>query len=97
MDFKQIQELIKMINKSNIGEVSIEEKGFKLTIKQKEEAGSTSVCRSRCHQPQPMTTMAAPPVAASVSNGGRQFRARKGRQGCRTACRQYHVYHQKSA
>ena len=38
MDFKQIQELIKMINKSNIGEVTIEEKGFKLTIKQKEEA-----------------------------------------------------------
>ena len=37
MDFKQIQELIKMINKSNIGEVCIEEKGFKLTIKQKEE------------------------------------------------------------
>ena len=27
-----------MINKSNIGEVTIEEKGFKLTIKQKEEA-----------------------------------------------------------
>jgi acetyl-CoA carboxylase biotin carboxyl carrier protein len=41
MDFKQIQELIKMINKSNIGEVSIEEKGFKLTIKQKEEAAQT--------------------------------------------------------
>jgi acetyl-CoA carboxylase biotin carboxyl carrier protein len=38
MDFKQIQELIKMINKSNIGEVTIEEKGFRLTIKQKEEA-----------------------------------------------------------
>ena len=37
MDFKQIQELIKMINKSNIGEVTVEEKGFKLTIKQKEE------------------------------------------------------------
>jgi acetyl-CoA carboxylase biotin carboxyl carrier protein len=37
MDFKQIQELIKMINKSNIGEVTIEEKGFKLTIRQKEE------------------------------------------------------------
>jgi len=37
MDFKQIQELIKMVNKSNIGEVTIEEKGFKLTIKQKEE------------------------------------------------------------
>jgi acetyl-CoA carboxylase biotin carboxyl carrier protein len=37
MDFKQIQELIKMVNKSNIGEVTIEEKGFRLTIKQKEE------------------------------------------------------------
>ena len=37
MDFKQIQELIKMINKSNIGELTVEEKGFKLTIKQKEE------------------------------------------------------------
>lgn len=37
MDFKQIQELIKMINKSNIGEVTIEEKGFKVIIKQKEE------------------------------------------------------------
>jgi acetyl-CoA carboxylase biotin carboxyl carrier protein len=37
MDFKQIQELIKLVNKSNIGELSIEEKGFHITIKQKEE------------------------------------------------------------
>jgi len=37
MDFKQIQELIKMINKSNIGEVSIEDGEFKITIRQKEE------------------------------------------------------------
>lgn len=37
MDFKQIQELIKMVNKSNIGELSIEQKDFKVTIKQKEE------------------------------------------------------------
>lgn len=37
MDFKQIQELIRMINKSNIGEVTIEEKGFKVSIKQKQE------------------------------------------------------------
>ena len=42
MDFKQIQELIKMINKSNIGEVTIEEKGFKVTIKQKEEPVAAS-------------------------------------------------------
>ena len=37
MDYKQIQELIKMINKSNIGELTIEQKDFKVTIKQKEE------------------------------------------------------------
>ncbi len=37
MDFKQIQELIKMVNKSNIGEVTIEQKDFRVTIKQKEE------------------------------------------------------------
>ncbi|HKP31833.1 MAG TPA: acetyl-CoA carboxylase biotin carboxyl carrier protein [Chitinophagaceae bacterium] len=37
MDFKQIQELIRLVNKSNIGELSIEEKGFSITIKQKLE------------------------------------------------------------
>ncbi|MGO8056440.1 hypothetical protein, partial [Rhizobium leguminosarum] len=52
MDFKQIQELIKMINKSNIGEVTIEEKGFKLTIKQKEE---------------PVQHIMASPMATSVA------------------------------
>ena len=43
MDFKQIQELIKIINKSNIGEISIEEKDFKILIKQKEESVQTIV------------------------------------------------------
>ena len=37
MDYKQIQELIKMVNKSNIGELTIEMKDFRVTIKQKEE------------------------------------------------------------
>jgi len=37
MDFKQIQELIKLVNDSNLGEVSVEQKDFKITIKQKEE------------------------------------------------------------
>ncbi len=64
MDFKQIQELIKMINKSNIGEVSIEEKGFRLTIKQKEEPVQQVFASSPVQQPQPMT-VAAPPVAAA--------------------------------
>jgi acetyl-CoA carboxylase biotin carboxyl carrier protein len=62
MDFKQIQELIKMINKSNIGEVSIEEKGFKLTIKQKEEPAINQVIAAPM-QAQPMATMAALPAS----------------------------------
>jgi len=61
MDFKQIQELIKMINKSNIGEVTIEEKGFKLTIKQKEEPVQ-NVIAAPVHTPM-MTAM--PQVAAA--------------------------------
>jgi acetyl-CoA carboxylase biotin carboxyl carrier protein len=62
MDFKQIQELIKMINKSNIGEVSIEEKGFKLTIKQKEEPVQQIIAAPI--QTQPVVSMAAPQAAA---------------------------------
>jgi len=38
MDIKKIQELVKLITKTNIGEISIEEKDFKITIKQKKEA-----------------------------------------------------------
>jgi acetyl-CoA carboxylase biotin carboxyl carrier protein len=51
-----------MINKSNIGEVSIEEKGFKLTIKQKEEPVQQLIAAPM--QTQPMATLVAPPVAA---------------------------------
>lgn len=37
MDFKQIQELIELVSHSNLGEVTIEQKDFKITIKHKEE------------------------------------------------------------
>ena len=37
MDIKQIQELVKLINKTNIGEITIEEEGMKVTIKQKKD------------------------------------------------------------
>ena len=37
MDIKQIQELVKLINKTNIGEITIEEEGAKITIKQKKD------------------------------------------------------------
>ena len=60
MDFKQIQELIKIINKSNIGELSIEEKDFKITIKQKEENIQTIVAA-----PSAPVYAAAPAAAAA--------------------------------
>jgi len=65
MDFKQIQELIKIINKSNIGELSIEEKDFKITIKQKEENIQTVVAAA----PAPVyaATPAPAPVVAAAS------------------------------
>jgi len=64
MDFKQIQELIKMINKSNIGELSIEQKDFKVTIKQKEENVTQVVSAPAQLQP---VAFAAPPVALAGS------------------------------
>lgn len=53
MDFKQIQELIRMVNKSNIGELTIEEKGFHITIKQKTEAAQQYFAAPQMQQPAP--------------------------------------------
>lgn len=66
MDFKQIQELIKMVNKSNLSELTIEEKDFKVTIKQKEEIIQQTVISGQFQQapmvsaPQPAPQIAAP-------------------------------------
>ncbi|HNR17148.1 MAG TPA: acetyl-CoA carboxylase biotin carboxyl carrier protein [Chitinophagaceae bacterium] len=64
MDFKQIQELIKMVNKSNIGEVTIEQKDFRVTIKQKEEH-VTQVVSSAPVPVAPAHTVAPQPAASS--------------------------------
>src|ERR1044071_8152273 len=74
MDFKQIQELIKMINKSNIGELTIEQKDFRLTIKQKEEhitqVVSTPVQAAPVYAtaPQPVATQSSAPVSSSAAD-----------------------------
>jgi acetyl-CoA carboxylase biotin carboxyl carrier protein len=68
MDFKQIQELIKLINKSNIGEVTIEEKGFKISVKQKEEhIQQVFSAPFQSNQPAPSYATPAVPVPAAVS------------------------------
>jgi len=65
MDFKQIQELIRLINKSNIGEITVEEKGFKITIKQKQEAVQQVLTAAPVYAPQPIAQL-APPAAAGT-------------------------------
>ncbi|MBV9986583.1 MAG: acetyl-CoA carboxylase biotin carboxyl carrier protein [Chitinophagaceae bacterium] len=60
MDLKQIHELIKIINKSNIGEISIEDKDGKVTIKQKEEPAVTVAA------PAPQVYTAAPQQAPAA-------------------------------
>ena len=66
MDFKQIQELIKMVNKSNIGEVSIEQKDFKITVKQKEDQ-VTQVVTAAPLQAAPVPVAAAPAAPAPAA------------------------------
>ena len=61
MDFKQIQELIRLINKSNIGEITVEEKGFKITIKQKQEAAIQQIMSAPVYAQQPMAPASLPP------------------------------------
>ncbi len=66
MDLKQIHELIKIINKSNIGEISIEDKDGKVTIKQKEEPVVTSaVLPAQVYTTTAQPTLANPPAAPS--------------------------------
>ncbi len=74
MDFKQIQELIKMINKSNIGELTVEQKDFRITIKQKEDhvtqvvsAQPVAVAAAPVASHAPVATPAGPAPAAPAA------------------------------
>ena len=68
MDIKQIQELVKLINKTNIGEITIEEEGVKITVKQKKDPVQHIVAGvpAAYSAPPPLqaTAAAAPPAAA---------------------------------
>ncbi|MEN9684444.1 MAG: hypothetical protein RLZZ28_230 [Bacteroidota bacterium] len=67
MDLKQIHELIKIINKSNIGEISIEDKDGKVTIKQKEEQVVTVAApATQVYTTAPAQLPAAPAAAPSA-------------------------------
>lgn len=62
MDLKQIQDLVKMVNKSNISELTIEEKDIKITIKQKEDKYLTA---APLQQYQAAPAVAPAPMAAA--------------------------------
>jgi acetyl-CoA carboxylase biotin carboxyl carrier protein len=68
MDFKQIQELIRMVNKSNIGEVTVEMKDFKVTVRQKEEQITQVVSASMPQMSLPMPSMPSVPSLPSASS-----------------------------
>jgi acetyl-CoA carboxylase biotin carboxyl carrier protein len=67
MDFKQIQELIKMINKSNISELSIEQDQFKITIKQKDNEVQQIVTVPAMQAVQQPVSVAQQPAAAPAA------------------------------
>lgn len=77
MDFKQIQELIKMINKSNIGELTIEQKDFKVTIKQKEEHVTQVVAPVTGHATPFVAAPAPAPAAAAAAPAADKAAARE--------------------
>lgn len=54
MEMKQIQELVKLINKSNISELSLEEGDFKITIKQAQTISETQFVAYQAPMPQMM-------------------------------------------
>jgi acetyl-CoA carboxylase biotin carboxyl carrier protein len=84
MDFKQIQELIRLVNESNIGEVSIEQKEFKITIRQKEEQITQVVSASMPNVPMYQQLPQAPqqlqqgPAAQPASSGDKSGSASSG-------------------
>ena len=71
MDFKQIQELIKLVNDSNLGEVTIEQKDFKITVKAKEEQVTQIVASSMQSAPvYSQLPQFAPQAALPQASGG---------------------------
>jgi acetyl-CoA carboxylase biotin carboxyl carrier protein len=65
MDLKQIHDLIKVVNKSNIGEISIEDKDGKVTIKQKEDKITVTSAPAQVYAAAP----AQAPVASAPTGG----------------------------
>lgn len=72
MDIKQIQELVKLINKTSIGEITIEEDGTRITIKQKKDpsqkiyTNAAPVAAPAAAAPAPVAAAPAAPATAAA-------------------------------
>ena len=70
MDIKQIQELVKLINKTNIGEITIEEEGIKITVKQKKDPVQHIIAggqQGQMYSPAPQQQLPQAPQAAPAT------------------------------
>jgi acetyl-CoA carboxylase biotin carboxyl carrier protein len=70
MDIKQIQELVKLINKTSIGEITIEEDGTRITIKQKKDPSQkiyTQGAPAAYSAPAVAPLQAAAPIATTAA------------------------------
>ena len=65
MDIKQIQELVKLINKTSIGEITIEENGKKITIKQKNDPVQNIIATAPSMAQAPVASQPAPAAPAA--------------------------------
>jgi acetyl-CoA carboxylase biotin carboxyl carrier protein len=77
MDIKQIHELVKLVNKSNIGELSVEKDGFKITIKQKKEASQHFASPMIQQGPQMQQPMSLPSVAPEKTSESKTAESQK--------------------
>lgn len=69
MELKEIQELIKILNKSNISEIRIERDNFKITLRTHDPHGSAPVMATVSTAPSiPIAApVVAPPVTAPMA------------------------------
>lgn len=68
MDFKQIQELVRLVNKSHISELSIEEDKFKICIKRETRMSESSLGEANYTSGVPIVQQMIPVVPATQPN-----------------------------
>lgn len=66
MELKDIKELIALIRKNDLAEFSLEQEGFKITLKRGSEVVTVAAPAPSYALPAPAGVLAAPPAAASA-------------------------------